>query len=263
MCTVTIVPLGPRPGFRLACNRDESRLRPAAGAPRRIAGGERAALAPRDPQGGGTWIAVNDAGVAMALLNRNHARSPGRAGASASVASAGRVATPGRSSRGGVIPAILRSATAVDAVRRARRLDLSPYAPFRLVLADGRAVADLTWDSPGLKVRRRSWRRRPLLFTSSGLGDARVGPPRRALFRRLLTGSNDLPGRQDRFHRHAWPDRPHLSVCMRRPDARTVSHSVIEVGPARARFLYYPDAPDSGVRPSTRRLGLRRRRGAA
>jgi hypothetical protein len=77
-----------------------------------------------------------------------------------------------------------------------------------------------------------------------------------------MDGSTDPDPQQDRFHRHAWPDRPHLSVCMRRRAARTVSHTLVEVGRTRARLIYHPDAPDAGVRPSTRRLALRRRSGA-
>jgi hypothetical protein len=32
---------------------------------------------------------------------------------------------------------------------------------------------------------------------------------------------------------------------MDRADARTVSHAVIELGPAAATFAYHPDAPDN------------------
>jgi hypothetical protein len=36
---------------------------------------------------------------------------------------------------------------------------------------------------------------------------------------------------------------------MDRPDARTVSHAVIELSPTAATFAYHPDAPD---RPAER-----------
>lgn len=266
MCTVSVVAAGRAPGFRLACNRDESRRRAAAEPPRRFVAAGRAALAPRDPQGGGTWIAVNDAGVAMAILNRNRvvtgAAGAGRAGAGRKHGGRSGDAGGGRpaESRGAIIPAILGAPTAGEAAARARRIDLAPYPPFRLVVIDGRRIADLTWDAPGLRLRLRTWDRRPVLFTSSGLGDALVGPPRRTLFRRLFAGPGDPVERQDRLHRHSWPDRPHLSVCMRRSGARTVSHAVIDVGPAQARFLYYGDAPDNRVRPVARALRLRRLR---
>jgi hypothetical protein len=62
MCTVTVIPLSF--GIRVACNRDESRERPAAMSPElRIFGGNQALL-PIDPTGGGTWIAASEAGLA-------------------------------------------------------------------------------------------------------------------------------------------------------------------------------------------------------
>jgi len=263
MCTVTIVPLGrPAPwppgaaGFRLACNRDEARTRPRALPPRPLRYGGRTALVPTDGEEGGTWIAVSDAGLVMALLNRNAAGRAGDPGG-----------TPGRPpSRGRVIPALLPSANLDEAIGLAEDLPLVRLAPFRLVLTDGREVGDLIWDGTRLAHHRGPWSGDPLLFTSSSLGDQVVVLPRRTLFRTLVAarGAADLAAGQDLFHRHSWPDRPHLSVCMRRDDACTVSHSVIEVGPGEeARFLYYPDAPDSGVAPAIGTLVLRRGGGAA
>ena len=54
----------------------------------------------------------------------------------------------------------------------------------------------------------------------------------------------DRLAQQEAFHRHRWPDRPHLSVCMDRQDARTVSHTVVSLGPDRITLAYHPDAPD-------------------
>src|SRR5438477_7286592 len=66
MCTVSFIPK--HQGFYLAMNRDEKRSRPIAVPPRivRIAG--RSAIFPLDPNGG-SWIAVNDAGVCLVLIN--------------------------------------------------------------------------------------------------------------------------------------------------------------------------------------------------
>jgi hypothetical protein len=89
------------------------------------------------------------------------------------------------------------------------------------------------------------------MFTSSGLGDALVEAPRRALFDEWFVGvklENQLE-RQDAFHRHQWPDRPELSVCMSRIDARTVSYTVVDLEADRATMTYYPDAPDRPVAP--------------
>jgi hypothetical protein len=241
MCTVTIIPLGRPPNdggnmprtFRLACNRDESRVRPEALPPRVRRCGERRAVMPTDPAGGGTWVAVNDAGLALALLNVNAGPSADRA------------APPPRS-RGLIIPPLAGCASAAEAAGAAAELDPADYGPFRLVLVDGRDWAEVEWDGVTFAACRRAWDGTPLLFTSSGLGDALVDPPRRALFDETCRPAPS-PAVQDAFHRHRWPDRPHLSVSMSRTDARTVSYTVVEVGPARSVIRYQPVPPDSIV----------------
>ena len=84
----------------------------------------------------------------------------------------------------------------------------------------------------------------PQLFTSSGLGDQAVEGPRRQLFGEFFDRPGDRLAQQEAFHRHRWPDRPHLSVCMDRQDARTVSHTVVFLSPDRITLAYHSDAPD-------------------
>src|SRR5206468_9651830 len=92
MCTVTVIRLPhdparagggrsapgwggrPRGGIRVASNRDELRSRAPGLAPEVRGFGSRRAMMPIDPVSGGTWIAVNDAGLAMTLLNANFAQ---------------------------------------------------------------------------------------------------------------------------------------------------------------------------------------------
>jgi hypothetical protein len=85
---------------------------------------------------------------------------------------------------------------------------------------------------------------RPLMFTSSGLGDALAEELRRRLFNEMCPESMCQPEQQDLFHRHSWPGASHLSVCMRRADARTVSHTVVELGRETAGMIYFPQPPD-------------------
>lgn len=66
MCTLTFIPK-PR-GFLLAMNRDDRYSRPPAIAPDVYQSGSQQALYPVEP-GSGTWIAVNQAGLAFAILN--------------------------------------------------------------------------------------------------------------------------------------------------------------------------------------------------
>ena len=228
MCTVTVVPA--RETIRLACNRDELRLRPVALPPRIQQFGPRRAVLPVDTTSGGTWVAVNDAGLALALLNVNGKKGP--------------YATPAvPQSRGKIIPALLHAETPVLAAVSALRLDPAQYAPFRLLLVNRREGVEVHSDGTRIRLVWRIGLTRPQLFTSSGLGDQAVEGPRRQLFGEFFDWPGDQFAQQDAFHRHRWPDRPHLSVCMDRRDARTVSHTVVSLGSDRVMLSYHPDAP--------------------
>jgi len=214
MCTVTIVPH--REGFRLVCNRDELDTRPASTAPERHEIPPRVATYPTDPLSGGTWIGVNDKGLAMTILNRTD------------TAGAERLAPR---SRGLIVPSLLGHDLARAAVAAAGGLDPAAYEPFHLVVTDGTGAGLVSSDGGETSTHWFSLDR-PLLFTSSGLGDALVEGPRRRLFEQMVLEAEDswLDG-QSRFHRHRWPDRPELSVWMKRAGARTVSRSLIDVTP--------------------------------
>jgi hypothetical protein len=223
MCTLSVIQ--PAAGaLRLAFNRDELYTRPPALPPRVVHVGERAVILPIDPQSGGTWIAVSDAGLAFAVLNVN---PPER----------GVHRFP--QSRGRVIGGLLDCYDLAQAVSRAERIDRSNYPPFRLVVADRREVVSLT---DAGSDRRDVTGDLPLMFTSSSLGDHVVEPPRRALF------EADPPrsaAEQDALHGNRWPDRPHLSVCMTRADAATVSYTVVEIDRRRVALKYLGHAPPS------------------
>ncbi len=68
MCTVTFLPTGGE-GFMLTSNRDTQASRPRANAPCRFQVHQQAVFFPRDPVGGGTWIATSGNGWTLCLLN--------------------------------------------------------------------------------------------------------------------------------------------------------------------------------------------------
>jgi hypothetical protein len=243
VCTLTTVP-GRGGSVRLGFNRDESRTRTAALAPQLRHIGGRAAILPTDPSSGGTWLAVNDAGLALAVLNGNPPEQP-RGGPK-----------PARS-RGALIPALLGCDSPAAVLHACERLTYPEYAPFRLVLVGAGVVADVRWDGREPMVMSRLAGGVPLMFTSSGLGDHLVEGVRRALFDELFaSGPDTWPAAQAAFHRHRWPGREHLSVNMSRATARTVSHSVIDLGPTEAVFAYHADAPDRPAERTTLSLPL-------
>lgn len=225
MCTVTIVPY--LDGFRLACNRDERRDRPAATPPavHRLPHGT--ATYPVDPVGGGTWIGVNDAGLAAALLNRT-------------VQS---VSWPGASplrSRGLIIPGLLGCRSLMDALDIAAALDPAQFGLFRLALVQRMAAVVLSSDGKAISVDTLDLSR-PVMLTSSSLGDAVVEAPRRLLFERTVATNEGpwLPA-QARFHAHQWRSRPEISVTMERREARTVSRTLITVASDTMDVRYDP-----------------------
>ncbi|MFN7021098.1 MAG: NRDE family protein [Phycisphaerales bacterium] len=242
-------------GYRVVTNRDEQRDRTGAEPPRwrRLSAGGEAVVCPIDPMGGGTWVAATLGGLTLCLLNGNPRPYP-------ALPPAGRLR-----SRGGIIPELLglgevSPAEAVDALAD---MDLEAFAPFTL-LAIG---LERGGTGERAKICRAAWSRSSLVRSvvtaacvcevSSGLGDDLV-QPRLPLFWAIMSEHGHGPLAQDRFHAHAWPERPEISVMMSRPDARTVSVTTVEVSarpgePARVRMTYRPigtASPDAPLRTS-------------
>ncbi|MEO2092003.1 MAG: NRDE family protein [Gemmataceae bacterium] len=250
MCTLTAVPL-PGVRLRLAFNRDERPTRPPALPPAVRAFGDRLAVLPIDPVSGGTWLGVNDAGLALAVLNVTlPTPSPpallpqGERGA--------------KTSRGTIIPALLGQATPADALAELdRTFDYADFAPFRLAVVGRGVVAEVRWDGREPMVTTRLLGGAPLLFTSSGLGDHLVEGVRRELFDDLFAGPSDgWAAAQDEFHRHRWPGREHLSVNMARATARTVSYAVVDLAGESSTVTYHPAAPHESGKPTIVRLPI-------
>src|SRR6266481_3794102 len=66
MCTVTFI--AQQRGYCLGMNRDEKLTRPTGLPPKKMKVNGRAVISPSEP-GGGTWIAMNDHGATLALIN--------------------------------------------------------------------------------------------------------------------------------------------------------------------------------------------------
>lgn len=249
MCTLTVVPVvdvaavgeqgarGRR--FRVAFNRDELRSRPSALPPRIVPTPSGAAIMPIDSLGGGTWITASDTGIVLALLNVNATpvacQPPG-------------LTAIRRSSRGLIIPQLLRADDVEGMIRAACELDPRAYPAFRLVIVDTHEIYEIRSDGRSISALCLPLDSRPAFFTSSGLGDALVEGPRRALFDSSFTNSSCWLDEQRRFHRHIWPDLRHLSVCMSREDALTVSHTVVDVDDRTLTMRYHDGPPDAGGR---------------
>lgn len=243
MCTVSW--LFDDDGYELFCNRDETRQRSRAQPPRRSEQEGVAYLSPKDNDAGGTWIAVNELGLALCLLNRYPDPKSG-------------IFT----SRGWLIRE-LAGARGIDQVN-GRLLELEErkaqrYRPFTLLaLAPETPPLVAAWD--GLQLMTSPGSVLPPLASSSydptGIGEIRRGLWEKALGQEL---DGREPSSEDLLALHAShrPERGPLSPCMHRDDARTVSLTHVRVTRAAVEMAY-ADGPPCRVALS-RSLSLIRR----
>ncbi|MCH2374633.1 MAG: hypothetical protein MK538_10620 [Planctomycetes bacterium] len=98
----------------------------------------------------------------------------------------------------------------------------------------------------------------PRLFVSSGFGGEVVEPRRRLFDEHFADDDSAWISRQNAFHRHSWPDRQHVSVCMRRDDAQTVSLTVVELTSKCSELTYFSGVPDGKASPVTASLDVSR-----
>src|SRR6266536_1206191 len=130
MCTVSFVPKDQ--GFYVAMNRDEKRSRSIALPPRIVTVAGCRAIFPREPNGC-TWIAVNDAGVCLALINWDRIqRNP-----------ADEIA-----SRGQVTAILAGAASSNDIADAMMEMTLHNLRPFRLItiVPAERVMTEWRWD---------------------------------------------------------------------------------------------------------------------
>lgn len=240
MCTLSVIR---RPGgVRVMFNRDEQRSRPRSLPLTEWSLSACSAIAPVDPApdgSRGTWIGVSDAGLAACLLNVSTGQPP----------------PPARRSRGQIVPALLSARSADDAPNILAALDLSAFVPFRAALIDTHAARVFAWNGRDLHHHLHPLAAAPLMLTSSGLGDHLVQSPRTDLFSQLVVNADDPALGQHLFHTHRWPDRDWLSVLMSRPDARSVSRTVIDVldGSSHIRHALLDDRGEE-IEPESRDL---------
>jgi uncharacterized protein with NRDE domain len=236
MCTVSWAPTPG--GYTLYFNRDERRTRGIGHPPSAAERDGVRFLAPIDPDAGGTWIGVNERGVAVGLLNRYHETPLDTGGP--------------RTSRGLLVLSVLPAPSAAAVLDRVAGRNLAEFQPFTICAVDlHRQVHLADWNGTELRTERTA--RAGMIRTSSGRDQAEAERIRAAAERELVIGPSDL----DRFHRSHFPERGPFSVCMHRPEAETASLTTIEVSAGRARLEYVAGSPCRGAAPVTAALALR------
>jgi transport and Golgi organization protein 2 len=226
MCTVSWVH---QPGgYHLLSNRDERLTRGRAFAPAISACGGVRYIAPVDADFGGTWLAANEFGISVCLLN-------GDAGTPA----AGSLP---RRSRGLLLRELAWASTGADCLLSLRQLDLGPYAPFLLLILEPDRPAILAeWNRERLSVDPAAAQ---MPLTSSSFDSRGVRRFRLIEFaRRAGPAARADPALLYEFHRSHGTSPNAYSPCMHREDAETVSFSWVVVTREEVRFLYSPSAP--------------------
>lgn len=234
MCTLTWFRRGA--GFELFFNRDERLTRPRGLAPRVHERAGRRWIAPSDPEGGGTWIGVNEFGVCVALLN-GYLRAD--------------EASRSWVSRGELVDGVLDAASAREVEVRVRKRELERYRSFTLVAVDPAHPALIaTWDGREAGFDRRAEGVPPIC--SSSLDPTGATRARRELFASLHARHGNVDGELlERFHTSHAPARGALSPCMHRDDAATQSFTRVRVDGEHVELHYSPGAPCE-ARPSER-----------
>lgn len=226
MCTVVFVPIADG-GYLLGHNRDERRDRGHATPPTLHAFGQRRALAPGDPDAGGTWLGVDSEGCTVCILNASE--SPDR-----------------------VLPQRPRSRGLVVRDLLARGLDggaldeLDDVRAFEVLLVEpggsrsAASVVSVRWDGRTVERTRLDG---PFLRVSSTLDPVGATREREASFRRRWPDERPASSREiaDWLASHE-PEKGTWSVCMHRDDACTVSRILVEVRASWAT-LDYTDGP--------------------
>ena len=169
MCTVTL-----RCGagsLLLTMNRDERVERAPEEAPRRISGDalRPSWLAPFDGASGGTWIGVNERGVASCVLNGYEPADEGLRG------------DPSVPSRGSIIPRILEEQDGLGPARLPGGLDFSAYPSFTLLVASPEGGEIVRWRR-GVGLTRENVPLGLTFLTSSSWNEPEVSLWRRRAF---------------------------------------------------------------------------------
>jgi hypothetical protein len=236
-------------GYEVFFNRDERRSRKSALRPGVQLRGDTRFIAPLDGNFGGSWLAVNEHGLTLAIENGytdldDLAHEPAE----------------GFTSRGLLLTSLTDCRTSASVLRRVEGHDLHRYRSFLLTVFDHDGTGLLArWFRGLLSVDRGLEHLAPII--SSSFETDEVHRSRRDLFHRMRNETDaGLAELHLAYHESHLPRKGPYSTCMHRPDARTVSFSRIQVDEREACFHYAPHSPCRG-RPSGKPVTIPRARG--
>jgi len=227
MCTISW--LIKDDNYHVFFNRDEQRSRDCAIPPQVMNIKDAQVLLPIDPSGNGSWISTNEFGLTLCLLNYYQGSNPKGI----------------LTSRGLLLKNLSSFSSVEDIDLQLKKLELHQYASFSFLafgLDDSGLISQKAWQWNGRKLTS-VFLNSP--FTSSSVSFEEVSQSRLSLARQLLKPES-INTFLD-YHKSHHPSESHLSVCMHRKDAKTVSFSHIHVRPTQSIFNYKNDSPCSDI----------------
>jgi len=222
------------------CNRDEKLTRRPSTDPQLLCRDGVRFLAPIDGDAGGSWIATNELGITLCLLNGPSQTS--------------RHVSAGRS-RGLLLLDLASAGSVQDVQLRVWKTDLWRYDAFSLaVLEQGQHTLMVEWDGTEKRILPFGDPYMPLASSSFDPVQVRYARSRQ---RANLAGERlSNPVLALMFHRSHLPERGPYSPCMHRAAAETVSFSWVTVTGSEASFYYSAGPPCRSLAGASYTLAL-------
>jgi hypothetical protein len=213
MCTITFIPVTGSE-YILTSSRDEQTTRPSATGPEISKFGSHTLIYPKDPKGGGTWIACDNTGKTACLFNGAfYAHVP---------------KYPYRHSRGLIVLDFFRFS---DIQSFSEKYDLDNIEPFTLLIIQNRTLVEFKWDGERSYLLNHDFTL-PRIWSSVTLYDREIIKSRELWFNEWLK-TNQLSKQKDliKFHLKAGDGRKETNVLMERKEfsLRTVSITSVVV----------------------------------
>lgn len=222
MCVLTYFPYQYN-GFILTSNRDEAVARPSAIPPKKYHLGSQIVFYPKDPQGGGTWIASSGE-VTLCLLNggfEKHLAQP-----------------PYKHSRGKVVLDFFSYQNIQDFEKRYGFQGLEPFTLIVITNLEALALYELRWT--GNEVFCQSMdATQPHIWSSVTLYTSDVIQAREAWFREFSQQSID-PKKVLQFHHEGGKGDPQNDLKMNRNDTlKTISMTQFVINQLEFKMSYH------------------------
>lgn len=217
-------------GYELFFNRDERLTRSRAELPtvqeHKGVTDTISYISPTDSDAGGTWIATNEYGVTVCLLNHYQFEQ---------------IETyKCWVSRGAIVREFSRMVELALAEQHFRSMELGDYRAFRMFMITPSGSNRLfVWDGHSARVERNVVKPK----SSSSVDAKHVKQQRKQLFADLNLMTSTSTQDYIDYHSSHSPNRSKDSVCMHREDAQTVSLSHVSVSSDSVAFRYADGSP--------------------